>query len=248
MFLEKSPQAWSSFEVSSKGLVIIGAGGLGVEYAWVADEMNAAADGSGAERPWKILGFADDAAGHKGQTFGSYTVQGTIEESAAAAGGEAVHFAVAVGKNTAREKLVHRAIAAGWLPASLRHPSAIIAGDAQVGEGSYIAPGSIIGPQARVGAYVIVNMHVTLAHHSIVGDYAQISPGATVNGKCRVGRYGFLGSHASLNPGTTVGDGGVVGANSFAIRNVPAGVTVLGCPATAIGTVRPKSSGERTDG
>lgn len=220
-------------------LVIIGAGGLGMEYAWVAGEMNPR---------WRLAGFVDDAADKKGQSFGGCTVLGTIEEAAAGFAGKAIYFGVAVGRNATREKLAQRALAAGWLPATLIHPSVIIAGNAHIGVGSYVAPGCVICPQAQVGDYVIVNTHVSVGHHSVLGDYSQICPGARVSGACRVGRHAFLGSNASLNPGVKVGDGGVVGANSHAIRSVAAGATVLGVPAMAIGMARPKPTGDRSDG
>jgi sugar O-acyltransferase (sialic acid O-acetyltransferase NeuD family) len=224
--------------MSSIGLLIVGRGALVSEYAWVAEEMNLSAERAGAEKPWSPLGFVEDAPEIKGQVFGGRTVLGTIEEAAMLFAGRSIRFAVAVGNNTTREELVQRAEAAGWHPATLIHPSVIIAGDAQIGAGSYLAPGCVICPEARVGNHVIVNTHASIGHHSVLRDYSQICPGARVSGSCRVGRYGFLGSNASLNPHVTVGDSAVVGANSHAIRNVPAGVTVLGCPAMALGMSR----------
>lgn len=220
-------------------LVIVGAGGLGTEYAWIAEEMNVAAERNGmANRPWQLLGFTDDAPEKRGEKLGRYVVHGSIKETADRLAGQEIAFAVAVGDNTTREKLVRLAADAGWRPATLVHPSVILAPDVRIGAGAYIAPGCVVCPRAHVGNYVIINTHVSVGHDSVLEDYCQVCPGARVSGGCHVGRSAFLGSNASLIPGVTVGDGAVVGANSLAIRKVAPGVTVLGCPATALGGVR----------
>ncbi len=219
--------------MDSADLVIVGAGGLGTEFAWVAGEMSNSPDRSGAAKRWRAIGYADDASAKKGETSGGLQILGTIEEAVGRLSGRPVHFAVAVGDSTAREKLVRRAETAGWRPATLIHPSVIIAKDARIGEGSYLAPGCVVCPGACVANHVIVNTHASVGHHSILEDYSQICPGARINGGCRVGKHAFIGSNASLNPRVVVGQGSVVGANSLAIRNVAPGTTVLGCPAMA---------------
>jgi acetyltransferase-like isoleucine patch superfamily enzyme len=85
-----------------------------------------------------------------------------------------------------------------------------------------------------VGNHVIINTHVSVGHDSVLEDYSQICPGARISEGCRIGRQAFLGSNASLTPGVAVGCGAVVGANSHAVRTVPPGVTVVGCPARAV--------------
>jgi sugar O-acyltransferase (sialic acid O-acetyltransferase NeuD family) len=219
----------------STALMIIGAGGLGAEYAWVAEEMNALADRTGmAFRPWHVLGYTDDAPEKRGDRLGPYEVHGTIQQTAEQFPGEDISFAVAVGDNITREQLACVAADMGWHPATLVHPSAIVAGNAQIGAGTYIAPGCVVCPRARVGNHVIVNTHVSVGHDSLLDDYAQVCPGARISGGCTVGKHAFLGSNASLTPGVVVGDGAVVGANSHAVRNIAPGITVIGCPARTL--------------
>jgi sugar O-acyltransferase (sialic acid O-acetyltransferase NeuD family) len=221
--------------MSSIDLVIVGGGALPSEFAWVLQDINLFAERAGAEKPWAPLGFVEDVSEKKRHVFEGRVVLGTIEEAAVRLTSRDIAFAVAVGDNATRERLVQRAEAVGWRPATLIHPSVIIAGDAQVGEGSYLAPGCVISPEARVGRHVIVNTHASVGHNGVLEDYSQICPGARVSGFCQVGRHAFLGSNASLSPRVTVGDGAVVGANSHAIQNVAAGITVMGCPARPIG-------------
>jgi sugar O-acyltransferase (sialic acid O-acetyltransferase NeuD family) len=234
-----------------KALMIVGAGGLGTEFAWVAEEMIAAAALKGVCQPWQIVGFTDDSPEKRGKRVGRYLVYGTIKDAAGDFAGQDVVFAVAVGDNCARETLVRSAKDAGWSPATLVHPSVILAEDARVGAGTYVAPGCVICPGAHVGNYVIINTHVSVGHDSVIDDYAQICPGARISGGCRVARQAFLGSNASLRPGIAVGDGAAVGANSYAVRDVAAGVTVVGCPAQMVCRARRDghtSEGNRSEG
>lgn len=228
--------------MSEISLVIVGAGGLGTEYVWAATEMNADAARRANPVPWKILGYADDNPEKKRMEFGGAMILGSVEQIAADHEGESIGFAVAVGRNAAREILAKRALALGWHPATLIHPSVIVAKDAIIGNGSYAAPGSVICPGAKIGDHVIINTHASIGHHSTLGDFSQICPGARISGGAQISRLGFVGSNASVNPGVTVGEGAVVGANSHAVRRVAEGTTVIGCPAMRMGVSRHTSA------
>jgi len=216
--------------------LIAGGGGLGTEYVWIAEAMNAAGRESAGWRPWQLLGYTDDAPEKRGQMVGGYLVHGDVEQAAAKFQGQEIYFAAAIGDNAARQSVVRRADAFRWRPAALIHPSVIMAPDATVGGGSYIAPGCVVCPRAQVGEHVIINVHVSVGHDSILEDYSQVCPGARISGGCHLGKLAFVGSNGSLTPGIKVGEGAVVGANSHAVRNVPRGATVIGCPARSFGT------------
>lgn len=220
----------------TKRLLIIGAGGLGAEFAWVASETNIASClDIGGFAPWEILGYADDDPGKRGQMIHGYVVHGTIQEAFTKFGSKDIGFAVAVGNNKTRERMACVAEGLKWTPQTLVHPSAIVAATAEIGGGSYLAPGTVVCPGARVGRHVIINTHVSIGHDSRLDDFVQICPGARVSGGCRVEKGVFLGSNASLAPRAVVCEEAVVGANSFVLRKVATRTTVLGCPAIAIG-------------
>ena len=54
-----------------------------------------------------------------------------------------------------------------------------------------------------------------------------------------IGANVWIGAGAMILPGVTVGDDAIVGAGSIVTRDVPAGVTVVGSPARAIGAAHP---------
>lgn len=222
-------------------LIIVGAGALGSEYMWAAEEMNAeAARLDRPTLPWVLVGFVDDE--RRTAALGKYVVLGNIEETSRKRQGIETWFAVALGDNHRRAELAIRAEEAGWRPATLIHPSVIIAPGAQIGAGSYIGAGSIICPRATVDRHVVINVHVTVGHDSVLRDFSQACPGARINGNCGLGVYSFLGSNATLGPGVLIGDDSVVGANSHAVRNVQSGITVIGCPARRIVGLRPPAA------
>lgn len=226
-------------EEGPKQLLIIGAGGLGNEYAWVAGEMNEVALRNGSVNAiWNVLGFTDDDAKKKGSVLGGHVVVGTVNEAFARFGDKDVGFAVAIGDNKTRERIASEAESLGWTPETLVHPSAIVAGGAELGIGSYLGPGTVICPGTKLGKHVIVNTHVSIGHDSTLEDFVQVCPGARVSGGCRVGKRGFLGSNAVLMPKASVGEDAVVGASSLVLRKVLSGTTVLGCPAVSFGKTR----------
>lgn len=216
-------------------LVVVGAGRFGMtEVIWVAEEINSAARRGGLPEPWNIVGYADDDPTKQGISRGKYRVHGTIEQTASSFAGESVRFVVAVGDNYARERLAMSAESFGWSPATLIHPSSVIAEQAMVGAGTYIAPGCVVCPCARLGRYVLLNMQSLVAHDCSVEDYVQVSPGVKINGECTIRKYASLGSNATIMPRTEVGPRAVVGPSSCVIQNVAPGDSVLGCPAKVI--------------
>ncbi|QNB01426.1 hypothetical protein G4G31_14525 [Massilia sp. Se16.2.3] len=50
-----------------------------------------------------------------------------------------------------------------------------------------------------------------------------------------IGRNVWIGGGAIVLPGVTIGDDAIVGAGSVVTRDVPAGATVVGNPARAVG-------------
>ena len=131
------------------------------------------------------------------------------------------------GRLAYHEKLVAR----GLKPVTLIHPSAVIAKDADIGEGSQIMAGVVIGPKARIGKQCIVNVRAGIDHETVLEDGVEISPGATLCGLIRVGTCSWIAAGATVLPMVRIGENAVVGAGSVVNRDVPAGTTVVGIPA-----------------
>lgn len=214
----------------SRKLIIVGAGGLGLEALWVAQSMNA--DSASGER-WDILGFADDSPKLQGKEHYGYRVicrSAEVPERFS----EEIFFCCAIGVNRTRKKTAEFLEASGKRAATLKHPSALIGTGAEIGPGTYVCGNAFIGPWAKVGRHVVLNVGSCVGHQSAVGDFAQVCPGAKVLGNCRLGELAFIGSNASIHPGKIVGEGVTVAANSFVANDIEPWTTVIGTPAGAV--------------
>jgi sugar O-acyltransferase (sialic acid O-acetyltransferase NeuD family) len=207
-------------------LVIVGAGGHGRETLDVVEALQA--DGV----DWQVLGFLDDAD-LEGERLARLERRGTTVIGPVDRIGElAARFVVAVGDAAVREKLARLAKQAGAVPApALVHPTVVVGGDVEIGEGTVVAAGSHITTNVRVGRHVQVNVGSIVSHDTLIADYATLSPGVRINGDVDVGRSAFLGTGAVVVRGHTVGAGAIVGAGAVVVRDVEPGITVAGVPA-----------------
>jgi len=220
----------TSFEDAPRPLVIVGAGGHGLEVMWVCARMSL----DTANRPWNILGFVDDRPSLRGRMIEGVPVLGSVSEFLAGNQGRPWYFYCAIGSNLQRKKLAEQFEGEGFQPATLIDPDTVISPRAIISPGTYIGPNCYVGPFATIGRHALVNVGASIGHHGVLGDYAQACPGVRVNGHCDVGRLAFLGSNATLHPGRRVGENATVAANSFVVRDVPANTLVVGVPAVAM--------------
>ncbi|MCW2602208.1 MAG: wbbJ [Pseudonocardiales bacterium] len=130
-----------------------------------------------------------------------------------------------------RRKLSLEVQASGGSLATVRHPAATVSRLAEVGAGSFIAAAAVVGVHATLGVACMLNAGATVDHDCVLGDGVSLSPGVHLAGSVRCDRDAFVGVGASIGPGVTIGAGATVGAGAVVIRDVPAGVTVVGNPA-----------------
>ena len=214
-----------------KKIVIMGAGGFGAEAIWALEEMNKLEPSS---ENWNILGYVDDDKSKKGKFFYSYKTLGAPGEVAKNYPGERLWYFCAIGDNDTRSNIVKCLDELNWKAATLIHPSAIMAKNIEIGEGSYIGPASVICPNVTIGKHVLINTRAAIGHDTVMEDFSQACPGAQINGFCVVGCSSFIGSNASIIPGIRIGERAIVGSNSQVLRAVKNDITVNGVPAIKV--------------
>lgn len=140
---------------------------------------------------------------------------------------------VAIGGTRGRDRLERMLWlqARGHAPLTVRHPTAFLAEDAQIGAGCQILALSAVCATARLGQAVIINTKASVDHDCIIGNGVHIAPGATLAGDVVVGEFAFIGAGAVLLPGIRIGAGAIIGAGAVVTRDVAAGITVVGNPA-----------------
>ncbi len=211
-------------DISKAPIVVFGAGG---HAAVVIDAMLTA----GVARPVAVL---DRDHRRIGQNVLGAPILGGEELLCRLVARGATHFVIGIGSThdtRLRQKLFEIGLSHGLIPFSVRHPSATCSHTIQVGSGVQILAGSIVNTEARLGDNTVVNTGAVIEHHCVLEDHSHVASNATLAGGVSVGRGAHVGAGATVRQGIRIGEGAVVGAGAVVVKDVPAGVTVVGVPA-----------------
>ena len=125
----------------------------------------------------------------------------------------------------------------GISPISITHHTAWV--DETVilaGGGDQVLAMAAVGVDVLLGKQCIVNTNTTVDHDSRVGDGVHVMPGATIAGQVVIGNEAVVGSNTTVLPNIRIGDGALVGAGAVVTRDVDPWTTVVGVPATPVGS------------
>jgi sugar O-acyltransferase (sialic acid O-acetyltransferase NeuD family) len=201
--------------MTSKLFAVFGAGG----HARVVSSIIRALGG-------EVYGFFDDSFA-KAETIQAAPLRGTFADITQCLS-TTKHAALALGDNVKRQKAFRQLQQWGFLLPTLLHPRANIEVDAQVGEGTVVCLGAMLGTESFVGRGSIVNTGAVIDHESSLGDFSHIAPGAVIAGRTRIGHKVFVGMNACIADGLRVGDNSIIGAGSIVLADVPEGAKILG--------------------
>lgn len=205
-----------------KDIIIMGAGDLGKDVAWLIERIN-------KKTPeWNLLGFTE-----KGEMteFQGYPVLGTddvIENY------KDVYVVCALANTAVRERIIDT-LPENAHVATLIDPNAIIHRTAQIDEGSMIFAGAMVGIEAKVGKQCVVLYNATVNHDVEVGDYTTVYPNATISGRCHVGKYCEIGTGASIIQHVSICDNAKIGVGAAVFTNIKNPGTTVGNPAVTMG-------------
>lgn len=178
--------------------------------------------------------FLDDNPATAGQSVDGIPVLGGREKIPSLIGLGIEGIVFDLGNNHVREELCKLSLAHGLKLINAIHPRAIIASDASMGGGNWIAAGAIINSSAILGDGVIINTGATIDHNCVISSYTNISPGCHLSGRTTVGSHVFIGTGAITIPDINIGTGAIIGAGAVLIHDAPAHTTVVGVPARVI--------------
>ena len=131
-----------------------------------------------------------------------------------------------VGNCGVRKKLYNGLKRIGFSFPVVKHPSAILAGDVSIGEGTFVAAGVVINPGTKIGKNVIVNTSSSVDHDCIIGDFVHVAPGVSLSGGVKVGDETHVGIGSCIVQDINVGKKCMIKAGSVIVSSLGNGVKV----------------------
>ncbi len=111
------------------------------------------------------------------------------------------------------------------------HPTAYVAGSADVYDGATVCAHAVINSSAHIGKHVLINNSAVVDHDSRIGDYATVCPGAIIGGRVEVGENSFISMGSIVLSRVKIGKNVVIAAGSLVTRDIPDNCLVMGTPA-----------------
>jgi sugar O-acyltransferase (sialic acid O-acetyltransferase NeuD family) len=204
-------------------LIIVGAGGLGREVAWLARSL---------PEQWKPIGFLDDDERLQGQSIADLPVLGKISDWARH---RDAWLVIAMGAPRSRRAVAEAMEAAGNVKfATLVDPSVRRSVHVDIGQGTLICANSVLTTQVLLGRHCLVNAAATIGHDVRIGDYCTIGPQAALSGNVSLGSGVEIGTATVLLPGVTIGEGSVICAGAVVSKPVASNILAAGSPARRV--------------
>lgn len=200
------------------GVVVIGSGGHG---RVIADILRARGD--------QLAAFLDDQ--HKGKIVLGAPVMGGTEDVDDEDFVSRYAFIVGLGDTRLRRKISEKIISHGGRLATAIHPTATVALDVMICEGTVVMAGAIINTGSRIGKFAVINTGAIIDHDNVLEDGVHISPGCNLAGGVYCYEDAFIGTGATIIPRTRIGRGSVVAAGATVTSDVAPNTMVAGTPA-----------------
>ena len=136
------------------------------------------------------------------------------------------YFLIGVAHVGFRQKAIATLKAKGAKFYTLIHPTALIANDAEIGEGCIIAPFCIIGPNAHLGDFNILTSYSTISHDCRLGINNSFST-VIVCGRVKLGSNNTFYIRSTVQPDLTIGDNNTIAAGMIVDSNIGNDTTVF---------------------
>jgi len=206
-------------------IVIIGAGGLAKEVAFLIDDINK------ESKTWNILGYIDHDNKEIDKHNGKYTIINTDQWLINYK--NAIHIAFAIGdplliyrlseQYKQNDKIIYP---------NLVHPTVI--GDwerIEIGLGNIVCAGTILTTEIKIGSFNIINLNCIIGHDDIIGNYNVINPSAMFSGNVIMQNRNLVGTHSKIIQGMKIGSDIKIGVGSVVMNNLSKKGTYFGIPA-----------------
>ena len=97
---------------------------------------------------------------------------------------------------------------------ALIHPSVIMEDDVEIGDGSVICAGAIIGTRTKIGDNCVINSGAIIDHDCKIHAGCHVAPRATVCGGVVVEKFSLIGAGSVILNNLTIAEDKIISANS----------------------------------
>lgn len=191
-----------------KDILIIGAGGIGRETAWIIEEINE------VKPTWNLLGYIDENSEMHGKELNGYKVLGGLEVLEKLE--EKPYVVVAIANCSVKKSIVTK-LGEKYNFATIIYPTVKVSKFIQIGQGTIIYPGVILTVNTKIGNHVLISGNCTIGHDTVIGDYSSVLWGSNFSGYDTVGESCFIG----------VGSKVIQGIDISKENKISAGITVI---------------------
>lgn len=180
----------------------------------------------------EVVGFLDSVNPvSNGQTFCGLPVLGGVDVLSALQANGVCKVAAGFGDCHGRLRMMSELESRGLELQSAIHPSAVIAGSAQLASGVVVCANAVVNPDAQIGRGTIINTAASIDHDCRIGDAVHIAPGVRLGGGVEIGSASLIGIGTTVRDHITVGSRTIVGAGSLVMKSLPSNIVAYGHPA-----------------
>ncbi|MEL7565484.1 MAG: NeuD/PglB/VioB family sugar acetyltransferase [Dehalobacterium sp.] len=205
-----------------KNIVIYGSGGMAKELVRLIEDINE------VNPTWQIKGYIDDINGANQEVINGYQILGTKEVLKEL--DRDTYIVLAIADPSAKEKIYQSIAAYNFDFATLIHPTAKIAKNATIGEGSIIGIDCIISVNVIIGRHVFLNMRCVVGHDAVIQDYASCLVNCIIAGNVEINEGAFLGSNCVIMEKKKIGRKAKISMGSVVNFDVADGAVVMSRP------------------
>lgn len=205
-------------------LVLLGASTAYWEIKQLIDDINA------VEERYEIVGVCDDNKDLEGLVYDGITVQTPLEKSLEH---ENVKYILAIGSyhtRLLRQDVLTRLNIPEKLFETLIHPKAKIFASSSVGHGCIIHINTVVFNHSVIEDFVIVAANCVIAVGNYIGRCALLGSSIVTTTGVKIGDSCFVGSGTAIGENVEIEPGAQIGLGSLILKNINAGVFVLGNP------------------
>ena len=210
-----------------RDIVILGAGGLAKEVAFLIEDINKAQ----AQPEWNLLGYIDSGPETRGRYNGKYPIIG--DEDYVVTYEKDIWAVIGIGTPSIIRRICEKLCRYNHIHfPNLIHPNVIVDFErTRWGKGNIVCAGNIFTTDITVGSFNIFNPNCTYGHDTVIGNYSVFNPGLNISGGVTVEDGCLIGTGATVLQYLTIGAGSTVGAGAVVTKDVDSGATVVGVPA-----------------